>query len=420
MTEVSPEHRGGRGNAVNARAVPRLLVLASTYPRWPDDVEPGFVHELAKRLVDDFEVSVLAPHACGAAVDEIMDGVRVYRFRYAPAALESLVNDGGVVTNLRRHPWKWLLVPGFLLAMGWRLRQQVRQWKPDVVHAHWLLPQGVAVAGLGLIDSAVPNFVATTHGADLFALTGQPFRWLKRFVIRRAAALTAVSHALRDELLALGASADKLSVQPMGVDLTARFTPPVADDRRSSHDMLFVGRLVEKKGLRYLIEAMPTILDVQPAARLLIAGFGPEESALRSQVAELGLDGKIVFLGAVKQVDLPPLYRNAALFVAPFVQAASGDREGLGLVSVEAAGCGCPIVVSDLPAVRDVFGAGHDVCLVPPGDARALASACASVLQTRPEERMQRAIRCREHLVERLDWHRRAQAYADLFLRLVP
>ena len=94
---------------------PRLLVLASTYPRWQGDAEPGFVHQLARRLVGAFDVAVLCPHAAGAPTDEEMDGVRVKRYRYAPSRFETLVNDGGIVTNLRRNPVKWLLVPGFLL-----------------------------------------------------------------------------------------------------------------------------------------------------------------------------------------------------------------------------------------------------------------------------------------------------------------
>src|SRR3546814_343096 len=89
---------------------PRLLITAPTYPRWPGDPEPAFVHELARRLIDRFEVTVLCPHAKGAAPEEILDGVRVVRYRYAPEHFEVLVNDGGIVTNLRHSPWKWLLV----------------------------------------------------------------------------------------------------------------------------------------------------------------------------------------------------------------------------------------------------------------------------------------------------------------------
>ena len=115
---------------------PRLLVLASTYPRWAGDSEPGFVHELSRRLADRFEVAVSCPHAPGALPQESMDGVEVHRYRYAPARWESLAYEGGIVTNLRRHPWKWLLLPGFFLAQAWSAWRLVARFRPHVVHAH--------------------------------------------------------------------------------------------------------------------------------------------------------------------------------------------------------------------------------------------------------------------------------------------
>ena len=78
---------------------PGLLVLASTYPRWKDDHEPGFVHELCKRLAGSFDVVALVPDAPGADPDGLLDGVDVVRYRYAPRWLQTLVNDGGIVTT---------------------------------------------------------------------------------------------------------------------------------------------------------------------------------------------------------------------------------------------------------------------------------------------------------------------------------
>src|SRR5690606_19363195 len=122
---------------------PTLLVLASTYPRWEGDPEPGFVHELAKRLVEHFHVVVVGPHAPGALTQEVIDGVEIHRYRYAPVGLQTLVNNGGIVTNLRRSRWKLSLVPGFLLAQLWCAWRLVNTRKVDLIHAHWLIPQGL-------------------------------------------------------------------------------------------------------------------------------------------------------------------------------------------------------------------------------------------------------------------------------------
>lgn len=391
-------------------AKPRLLVLTSTYPRWSGDPEPGFVHELAKRLVDDFEVTVLGPRAPGAPQRETLDGVRVVRYRYAPARLETLVNDGGIVTNLRRQPWKWLLVPAFLLGLtlsAWRL---VRRLRPDVVHAHWLLPQGLVAALLQAVEPRMPPFLVTAHGADLFGLRQRILQTAKAFVARKSGAITVVSSSMRKELVALGVEKAKIHVQPMGVDLQQRFSVDPGS-ARSRGEILFVGRLVEKKGLRHLIDAMPAILRAYPEAHLAVVGFGPEEQACRKQVAELGVAGNVRFAGALPQHELPALYRRAAVFVAPFVVGIGGDQEGLGLVLVEAAGCGCPVVAGDVPAVCDVIVDERVGIRIPPGDAGALAAAVRATLAA---PRNAQAEIDRAGAVRHFDWRERATAYAGL------
>jgi glycosyltransferase involved in cell wall biosynthesis len=394
---------------------PRLLILTSTYPRWPCDPEPGFVHELAKRLTCEFEVTVVGPHSAGALFEEVMDGVRIRRYRYGPEVLETLVNDGGIVTNLKRQPWKWLLVPGFILGLFWSLWSANRQVRPDVIHTHWLLPQGLAAALLSKMVR-MPPFLVTSHGADLFALKASPFQLLKRFVVRRAAAVTVVSTAMRNELARIGVDISKVSVQPMGVDLSERFTPG-SDAERSFDEILFVGRFVEKKGLRHLIEAMPVILKAHPSAKLTIVGFGPEATEREMQVRELALQTKIKFVGAVPQTGLATFYRRAAVFVAPFVQASSGDQEGLGLVVVEAVGCGCPLVISDLPAVGEVLAGNIIAGMVPPGSVEALENAISDALSQR-DQRIVESEQLRSSLQTRFDWKVVTCNYANILRRL--
>ncbi|HTH09438.1 MAG TPA: glycosyltransferase, partial [Acidovorax sp.] len=145
-----------------------LLVLASTYPRWAGDPEPGFVHELAKRMTDRFRVIALVPHTGGARAREMLEGVEVHRYRYAPKRWETLVNDGGIVANLKRDRWKHLLVPGFVLAQAWCAWRLLRRERVDVIHAHWLVPQGLIAALLRYLPGRAAPFLVTSHGADLF------------------------------------------------------------------------------------------------------------------------------------------------------------------------------------------------------------------------------------------------------------
>jgi glycosyltransferase involved in cell wall biosynthesis len=387
---------------------PRLIVLASTYPRWPDDHEPSFVHELARRMVDRFEVVAIVPHAKGARRREVLDGVLVDRFRYAPAAMETLVNDGGIVTNLQRAAWKWLLVPGFIAMQWWAARRVARN--AAAVHAHWIVPQGLIARLLGR------PYLVTSHGADLFALRGRGAMALKRVALAKAARLTVVSEAMVEPAMVLS-GATPVAIQPMGVDMRGRFTPDEATKRRPGH-LLFVGRLVEKKGVEVLLRALPAVLSAHPGAQLTVVGHGPLGPSLQQLAQALGVAGSVSFVGPRQQRELPALYRSASLFVTPFLQARSGDREGLGLVLVEALACGCPVVSSDVPATRDVLAELEGVRRVPPADVDALAEALIEALSDQ-EYLATAALAARDKLLHRFDWQAVADGYADLIAEVM-
>jgi len=392
------------------KAVPdrkKLLVLASTYPRHVGDHEPAFVHELCRRLLPWFEVVALVPSAPGAQSREVMDGVEVVRYRYAPRRLETLVNDGGIGTNLKLYKWKWLLVPGFLLGQLWSLRCMVKRQRPQLIHAHWLIPQGV-VAALANLVWGIP-FAVTSHGADVYSFRGKALLRLKRWVSRRAAGLSVVGSAMREELAKAGMPAERIWVRSMGVDLVGRFAP--SREQRAAGRILFVGRLVEKKGVRHLIQAMPAVLSLHPEAMLTVAGFGPELEALQQQARILGVAGKVQFLGAVPQQEVAGLLRQASMCVAPFVEAASGDQEGLPLALLEAIGCCCPVVAGNVAGVRDVLGERDGSTVVESRDALELAVAIRGKLEN-PVAALAEARVLRDRVVAAYDWSGVAADYA--------
>ncbi|HNI66344.1 MAG TPA: hypothetical protein PLK97_11435, partial [Pseudomonadales bacterium] len=112
---------------------PAILVLSSTFPRWPGDHEPPFVLELSRRLAERFDVWLLAPHAPGARRQEQMAGIEVERFRYAPDRLEQLAYQGGILARLKQQPWRWLLVPLFITAQWWALHRLLRRQHFDAI-----------------------------------------------------------------------------------------------------------------------------------------------------------------------------------------------------------------------------------------------------------------------------------------------
>jgi glycosyltransferase involved in cell wall biosynthesis len=394
-------------------AKPRLLVLTSTFPRWAGDREPPFVFELSRRLVGQFEVHVLAPHAPGARRQETLGGVQVHRFRYAPQRLQQLAYEGGILARLRERRWRVLLVPCLLMAQAWALRRLLARQRFDVIHAHWIIPQGLTAVLAGA-PPRVP-MLCTSHGGDLFGLRGPLARRLKRLVLARSAAVTVVSQAMREAVLALRPG-QVVEVVPMGTDLTGCFTLPERPERVPG-TLLFAGRLVEKKGVRYLLDAVARLRAQGSAVTLTIAGDGPQRAALQAQVRHLGLGGAVEFLGAVDHARLASLFQRAAVAVVPSVVAPGGDQEGFGLVIVEAMGCGCPVIASRLPAINDIAVDGETALLVPPADPAALASAIAQMLDDSTGA-ARRAVAARVRVLERFDWESVSRRYADVLKQL--
>lgn len=392
-----------------------LLALTSTYPRWRDDYEPSFVHELNRSLSPHFRVITLCPHTLGAARREHMDGVEVIRYKYAPERWESLAGGGGILSNLKRSPWKVLLLPTFILAQAWSIWRLLRERKIDVVQAHWIVPQGL-LAALLVRSRRVP-FLITSHGADLYALNNWLLKLVKRWTLKQASSVTVVSSAMCSALRELHAKCRSIRVISMGVSLERRFTPDPTISR-NFQEILFVGRLVEKKGLQFLLDAMPSILRERPAVFLTVVGFGPDEQLLRQKAAELGLDKHVYFIGGVKGSDLPQLYRRAGVLVAPFVRADSGDQEGLGLVVIEAIGCGCPVVVGNVSSVTDVLGVYSEAVSVDVRSPETLSARILSVLAN-PEQALALTLSIRSEIARRFDWQQVAAEYAAVLKKIV-
>lgn len=352
----------------------RILVVTSTFPRWSGDSEPSFVYTLSSRLQQKgYDVTVLAPHAKGLKLNETMGRVRVMRYRYFFSGLENLAYAGGILANLRKNPLNYLLVPFFLFFQSKYLLKLLRTDQFDLVHAHWIIPQGLlsVIVNNYLITRPVP-VLCTSHGADLYALRNPLFRLLRKWTINKCAHLCVVSSAMEKTCFALGVDKSKLSTISMGVDLTNIFYPAAGVERKPER-LIFVGRLVEKKGVQILIDAMQVIVAGNPDAELLVIGDGPLRKSIAAQVKDSGLSKNVVFKGAISNDQLPALYSSASVSVVPSIIDRQGDQEGLGLVMIEALGCGCAVVASSLEPIKDVIIDGVTGLLSTPGNSAELA-----------------------------------------------
>ena len=391
-------------------------MVTSTFPRWNDDVEPPFVYELSRRLRKYFSIHVLAPHAPGATKEDTIGGIQVTRYRYFFSQWENLAFHGGILANLKQNPFRYALVPFFMVAQLVALVRLLKHSRFDCIHAHWLIPQGlVAIIACSIVKSA-PPVIVTSHGGDLFGLKGYVFNRLKRFVVLRSAAVTVVSHNMREVLTQMRIPVSLINVIPMGVDLRKCFVP--APRRSASGILLFVGRLVEKKGLKYLIEALPLVLGKHPNVTLKIVGDGQEKENIRERILELGIDRHVEFLGAVANETLTEIYHTCDVVAFPSVVADDGDREGFGLVLVEALGCECATVVTDLPAMQDIVQNGISALVVPQKDANLLAEKI-NILIDNDTLRRSLGQQGRQYVQERFDWGIITRQYKDLICSII-
>ena len=396
-----------------ASSLKRVLVLTTTFPRWQKDDEPPFVYELCRRLTNKFDIKVLAPHVQGALCEELMEGIKVKRFRYFYEPMQNLCYHGGILANLKESRWRCGLIPFFFIAEVLNIYKVIRKDKINLIHAHWILPQGLAALFACLVANRKIPVLCTSHGGDLYGLRGVLFSWLKKYVISQSSAFTVVSQAMRYKILSFGIQNRPIHVIPMGVDLKKRFVPYSESKKNTFAQLLFVGRLVPKKGIEYLIAALPDIIKKYPGAILTIIGEGQERPLLEKQIEKLGIRKNVIFLGAIRNDKVFEFYQAADIVLFPSIIADDGDREGFGLVLVEALGCGCAVVVTDLPAMKDIIIDGHTGIVVPQKNSRKMAEKVVKILNN-PELGRSLGKNGRKYVLERFDWDIIAMKYVKL------
>lgn len=381
----------------------KLLVTTSTFWRWKGDVAPSFVYDLSKRLAKDFDVWVLAPHSSGAAVSEQFNGLTIFRYKYYFNKYQHL-GEKAILPNLRKNPWLWLQVPSFLVAQLFAIKKIVKKHNIHIIHAHWIIPQGIIAVLYKLFFNRNVKIVVTSHGGDIFGLRFWPMPVLKKWILNNVDSMTVVSKAIKDEVLALGINKNlPIDVVPMGVDLSL-FSPEHFNEsikKKYSINgpfLLFVGRLSEKKGIEYLIRAMPSILLDFPETKLLIIGGGEKEFDLKSLSGKLNLmDKSVIFIGAIPNDNLPQYYATADIFINP------SYSEGFGLVFVEAIGSGTFTIGTDLPAISDIIEEGKTGFIVKQKDSEQIAEKVKFILSNK-SKLMNTKKKAREIIIKKFDW----------------
>lgn len=354
---------------------PRLLVVTSTWPLHAGDHRTPFVRNLTLDLAGlGWEVDVLAPHAKGAATSETDGPVRLRRFRYMrPDRLQLLAYGGGGLINMRSPARKLLAFP-FVAAEMLAVRNAIRRLRPDVVHAHWLLPQGFA-AGLAARSAGIPMLM-TVHGGDVFGLRSPLFRPFKRGAVAMASGITCNGPATLSEVAALGAEPERTHVIRFAPSFEGTVEPDDVAAWRSRFPaqgriILFVGRLIPEKGPDDFIEAVARAQD--PRIHGVICGEGPMRDALAALAARRNVKDRIHFEGWVDPAGIACRMHGSDALLFPSKRSTDGWVEAQGVVAVEAMRAGLPVFAARSGGIPNVVEDGRTGWLFEEADVGAMA-----------------------------------------------
>jgi glycosyltransferase involved in cell wall biosynthesis len=317
--------------------------------------------EMSKALVKaGADVSVLTTFWNGGSEKNSWEGVKIYRvpdarLRWGKAGFIAGWNVRSFSSNILRH------------------RELLQS--SDVIHSFVGLSCHRELAKLGVpLFASFPHRDRASGLSETVTMLGR-LSLDRRFFQSTKAVFAGSGEARRVLINEYGLDAGRVHVVHLGVD-GERFRPPErprpaepAREREEGIRLLYVGPLITRKGLRFLVEAMPLIAGESIPSTAELVGRGPEEAALRDLAARHGVSDHVRFHGFVEERDLVRLYQEADIFVFPSLQ------EGFGLVMVEAMACGLPVIATEVPPMPEVVG--EAAVMIPPEDPAALARAVA-------------------------------------------
>ena len=321
----------------------RVLVVASTYPIPRINGIPPFVRTLSEALAKTSDVRVIT---LARGVDERRLSWFDQGLRVEAVARKGGVPGSGLLSSFTRGQ----RFREMILVFRWLklILVTVKKYQPTVCHVHWAFPAPVAVRAaktLRIIPKNIGYFV-TMHGADVLLLNSK-IGWLIRWGLNGASGIAVVNK--RDcELAAKRTNHAKVEVLPMPVEDV--FFVPKSEFQEKNHNYTFVGRLVEKKGLRELLHAFEKAGD-ELKYGLNVIGDGPLRSFLPSEAS------RVIWLGPMNSQDLSDLLTQSVGLLAPFKELPN-DKDGLPVIVLEAMAAGLPILATEIPGIVDLASKG--------------------------------------------------------------
>ncbi|MGU3498818.1 glycosyltransferase family 4 protein [Mycobacterium sp. C31M] len=383
----------------------KILMVSWEYPPVIIGGLGRHVHHLATELVAaGHEVVVLARRPTGTdpsthpSTDEVSEGVRVIAAAQDP-------HEFTFGTDMMA----WTMAMGHAMV---RAGLTLRDWQPDLVHAHDWLVAHPAIALAEFFDVPLVSTIHATeagrHSGWVSGAVSRQVHALESWLVHESDSLITCSASMREEITALfGPGLAETTVIPNGIDTDGwPFAPRRAHDGPS--ELLYFGRLEYEKGVHDAIAALPRIRKSHPGTTLTIAGDGTQLDFLTEQARKHKVLKATKFIGRVDHQGLVNLLHRADAAVLP------SHYEPFGIVALEAAATGIPLVTSNVGGLGEAVIDGVTGVSCPPRNVAALAAAARRVLDD-PAAAQQRAVTARDRLTD-FSWPTVADHTAQVYL----
>ena len=387
----------------------RIAVLTSSYPRFQGDGTAPFVMSISDALIKlGHTVHVVAPYDI-AVKGDLDSPIPVKRFKYIwPRKFHIMGHARSLKADVKLRFSSILLLPFFSIASIMNLIKECRKMDAQIIHAHWVLPNGFAAAIVSKL-LGIP-FIISLHGSDIFtAGKNFLFRAVAKWTFSQASYVTACSQELHDRAKQINPNI-RIEVIPWGAN--PDIFKPIANQASIrekygwSPDEIVVatlGRMVHKKGFSQLIDVIPSLTTCRQKFRIVIGGSGPLESKLQEKVTRMGLVNIVSFPGRIPWDEVPEFLGASDIFVLPSQRDKAGNLDGLPTVLLEAMACGLPCVASDVGGVSLVIDPGNNGFLIAPNAANELADSLRQLIEDK-KTREQFSHEARKSVVERFNW----------------
>lgn len=403
----------------------RICILTQTFPRFEGDATAPFMLGLCEGLHKaGNEITVFAPYSTAYKKKYLPPYINLITYKYIWPDFLHTLGYSKTLVNDKYLKFSALFLGPLLCLFGiLKLLQAVKNEKIDVISAHWILPNGFIAYVVSKILH-IP-YTVTLPGSDVFiAKKNILYKKLAILAANAADGITSNSPHLKDDLIKLGANIRKF--QPIIYSVNTEVFKPIKNTNSireklgcAKNDVLVlgVGRLVEKKGFLYLVEAAKKALKENKNLFFVLVGDGDQRIVLEKRIMKYSLSKRFLLVGKIPYNQLVMYYNSADIFILPSVRDGEGNLDDQSVSVIEAMSCAKPVISSDFLGYRLIIQNGVDGILIHERDVKGIKESLLKLANSKTL-RNEMGKRARNKILKNFTWGRIGRQYTHFFKSL--